>query len=51
MTDLLSGDLDVGMMGVLRTDFIDHPNFKVICGIATEYPDGSPYKGVYPGPA
>jgi tripartite-type tricarboxylate transporter receptor subunit TctC len=48
MTDLLSGDLDVGMMGVLRTDFLDHPDFNVICGIATEYPDGSPYKGVYP---
>ncbi|KMK65101.1 tripartite tricarboxylate transporter substrate binding protein [Puniceibacterium sp. IMCC21224] len=38
--DLISGDIDVGYLGVSRTDMIDHPDFKVLAmGIA---PDAIP---------
>ncbi|WGF87830.1 Bug family tripartite tricarboxylate transporter substrate binding protein [Marinivivus vitaminiproducens] len=39
--DLLSGDIDVGYLGVSRQDMIDHPNFNVLAmGIAPdEIPD------------
>ena len=45
LTDLLTGDLDVGMVQVGRPDFINHPDFRTLVGFTTEYPDGCPYKG------
>ncbi|MCH8489892.1 MAG: tripartite tricarboxylate transporter substrate binding protein [Oceanicaulis sp.] len=40
-TDLLSGDIDVGYLGVSRADMLDHPNFVVLAqGIKeSEVPD------------
>jgi tripartite-type tricarboxylate transporter receptor subunit TctC len=47
-TDLLTGDIDAGIIAVSRSDFLDHPKFRVLAGFVTEYPEGSAYRGVYP---
>ncbi|GHS96638.1 hypothetical protein AGMMS50276_15330 [Synergistales bacterium] len=47
-TDLITGDVDVAIIGVARKDFIDHPQFRVLAGFVSEYPDGCAYKDVFP---
>lgn len=47
-TDLLTGDIAAGCIGVARDDFLDHPNFRVLLGLTDEYPEGCAYRGVYP---
>lgn len=44
-TDLLSGDVDVGYIGVSRADMLDHPNFEVLAqGIKnSDIPDDWPF--------
>ncbi len=44
-TDLLTGDLDAGMLGAARKDFVNHPEFRVLTLISTrELPKGYPYQ-------
>ena len=47
-TDLMTGDLDVGVIGAARADFINHPEFIVLTGFAREWPDGSDFVGKIP---
>jgi tripartite-type tricarboxylate transporter receptor subunit TctC len=44
-TDLLSGDVDLGYLGVSRADMLDHPNFRVVAqGIKeSEIPEDWPF--------
>ena len=47
-TDLMTGDVQAAIVGIARSDFINHPNFRVLAGFVSEYPEGCPYKGVFP---
>jgi len=47
-TDLMTGDLDVGIIGVAREDFLDHPEFRVLTGITAAYPEESIFHGALP---
>lgn len=43
-TDLLTGDLDAGIIATQRADFVNHPNFKVLTALCADLPKGYPIK-------
>ena len=43
-TDLLTGDIDLGVVTCTREDFVDHPEFRVLILFGQDLPDDYPWR-------